>query len=85
MTRRRLLEEHDAGEIAEWQAFDALEPFGPDATDIRYGRLTQILANAYRGKDARPFTLEDTMLAARPAPAPADLTEKALRAFGIQR
>lgn len=83
MSRRRLLREVDPEEIAEWMAYDALEPFGPDVADLRAARVSQLIANAFRGEDVRPFTLDDFTFAAKPEPTDADMTDKAKRVFGI--
>lgn len=47
--------------FAEWQAYCALEPFGPEAEYWRAGLIASILANVHRKKNQKPFTPEDFM------------------------
>lgn len=43
----------------EWQAFELLEPFGPEREDFRTGAIVNVLMNANRNSKKRPqpFTL----------------------------
>jgi hypothetical protein len=45
---RQVLDEIDAEEFAEWQAFDVLEPIGGNADDYRAGIVASMLANIHR-------------------------------------
>jgi hypothetical protein len=53
-----------ARQLLEWQTFAALEPFGEDREDARFGAVVQVVANANRNpkRKPRPFTLEDCTL-----------------------
>jgi hypothetical protein len=50
--------------IAEWAAFDALEPFGEERADLRTSALLQTMVNLQRNQKRypRPFPLEDFIL-----------------------
>lgn len=48
-------------ELAEWQAFYILEPFGEERADMRAALLATILANVHRTKDADPYKQADFM------------------------
>jgi hypothetical protein len=50
--------------IAEWAAFDALEPFGEERADLRVSALLQTMVNLQRNqkRHPRPFTLDDFIL-----------------------
>lgn len=47
--------------FAEWQAYCALEPFGPQADYWRAGVIAAMIANVNRKKNQQPFTPEDFM------------------------
>lgn len=48
-------------QLMEWQAFDILEPFGPERADLRSGAILNVLMNAHRDvkKQRKPFTLAE--------------------------
>ncbi len=84
MSRRELLATHTNDELTEWMAYEALEPFGADATDVRFGLLTAVVANANRDpKKSKPVTIDQARLGNTPAPSPEELNAKILTAFGI--
>lgn len=43
-------------------AYAQVEPFGPEREDLRFALICTTMANAWRGKDARPFKLQDFVL-----------------------
>lgn len=47
--------------FAEWQAYCAVEPFGPPAEFWRAGVIAATLANVHRKKGQQPFKPEDFM------------------------
>lgn len=51
-----LLRSMSSAEFAEWQAFAALEPFGPAREDERAGQVAAVIANVNRPKGHEPFT-----------------------------
>lgn len=53
MTVRQLLVSMDAKELAEWMAYDRLEPFGEQRADLRSAMVCTIMANAWSGKGKR--------------------------------
>lgn len=59
MTVRELLERTDSRELAEWQAFYALEPWGNEVEWLRFGTVASIIANVNRGRNRRPFRPTD--------------------------
>lgn len=60
-TRRELLARLSARELAEWMAYEMLEPFGPPATAYAAGVVASTLGNVNRGKDREPFAPEEFM------------------------
>ena len=57
MSVRRAQLEIDSQEFAEWMAYSALEPFGPERDDERAGAIAATIANVYRDSSKRsdPF------------------------------
>ena len=47
MTVRQLLETMDAHELAEWMAYDKLEPFGEVRADIRAAIIAHTIASVW--------------------------------------
>lgn len=64
MSVRRAQQEISAAEFAEWQAYNRLEPSGPDTEDLRFGALCALIANSFRGK-GRAAKPEDFMMVDR--------------------
>ena len=50
-----------SAELAEWMAFDRLEPIGGPAADFRTGILASTVANVARGKRGKAFSPVDFM------------------------
>jgi len=48
-------------ELAEWMAYEELEPFGEARADMRAGIIAATFANVHRRKGARPFKPIDFM------------------------
>ena len=61
MTVRQLLATIDAGEMAEWEAFWRMEPWGEGRADLRAGIIASTVANTVRGKNTPPFRAVDFM------------------------
>jgi hypothetical protein len=61
MSVRELLVRMDSRELAEWQAYEKIEPFGEWRADLRSAIVASVVANAFRGKDSRPVSPEDFM------------------------
>lgn len=55
MSVARAQQEIDAPEFAEWLAYYSIEPFGEERGDLRAGIVAAQIANAFRGKNQRPF------------------------------
>lgn len=68
---RRLLDEIDSRELAEWMAFAGLEGIGDERADFRAGQICATLANIHRKEDVAPFEAADFMPALHTS-APAD-------------
>jgi hypothetical protein len=56
-----LLGSLDAVDIAEWMAFDRIEPFGEERADLRMAIVACTIANANRGKGQKAFKVDDFM------------------------
>ena len=50
-----------AEQLAEWEAYFELEPWGEDRADLRGGILAAVTANAFRSGKGRPFKPADFM------------------------
>ena len=49
-----------SAELAEWQAFYVIEPFGPIRDDVRAGRIAATVANTIpREKGSKPYRAEE--------------------------
>lgn len=51
-----------ASEMAEWELFYSLEPFGTWRDNMHAGIIASLLANIHRGKSTKRFTPQDFML-----------------------
>jgi len=51
-----------AKQLLGWEAFDSLEPVGDERIDLLFASVVAMIANVNRGKDQKPFTLQDAML-----------------------
>lgn len=49
-------------ELAEWMAYERLEPFGETRADIRTALVCSTLANINRDKKVKPYKIQDFML-----------------------
>jgi|TARA_Y100000034_G_scaffold28640_2_gene34441 hypothetical protein len=61
MTVAELGRRMSSRELAEWRAFDALEPLGEPRADYRAGVIAATIANVHRGKRTRAFEPKDFM------------------------
>ena len=85
MTVRELLERIDSHELAEWQAYYKLEPWGEERADQRMAQLTVIVANYLRG-DGQPFDLYDFMpYTERPEKTPQSIGDQVAIAKSMAR
>lgn len=50
MTVRELLARTDSRELAEWQAFYGIDPWGEERSDMRSGTVSATIANCQSGK-----------------------------------
>lgn len=49
-------------QLAEYMAYDQIEPFGPQRVDAGFASICVTVANVNRGKGKRAFKLEEFML-----------------------
>lgn len=56
-----LADELTPAQLQEWQAFERLEPFHPERTEIMLAEVCAVLANINRRKGAPPFKRADFM------------------------
>jgi hypothetical protein len=56
-----MLREMDARELAEWEAYEKLEPFGEERADLRMAIMTANILNALRGKKGKKAKIKDFM------------------------
>src|SRR5262249_57721221 len=66
----RMLSELTASQIAEWEAFSELEPFGSLRDDLRAGMVGAVITNniPFRGRGARAVRPADLFPSLRPSP-----------------
>lgn len=71
-----MLRSMSARQLAEWQAFYRLEPWGYEAERaLPAGLVAATVANCHRGKDSEPFTPLDFMPYSE-APKPRELSDE---------
>jgi len=68
LTVKGLLKTIDARELAEWQAYYNIEPFGEERDDLRAAMICCTLANINRGKNQPAYKLDDFLLRFDPKP-----------------
>lgn len=61
MTVSQLERTLSAAELAEWEAFNEIEPIGDDRADLRTGILASLWANMHRRKGSPAFKPTDFM------------------------
>jgi hypothetical protein len=84
MTVNQMLRAMPASELAEWEAYWRIEPWGEARADLRAGIVASTLANAHRKKGARPFAPSDFMpYAEKAAPSGRALAERLKAAFAL--
>lgn len=59
MSVRRLLKECDAKELADWMAYDMLDPFGGLRDDLRHGQLVATMVNLQVPKGGKTVDVKD--------------------------
>jgi hypothetical protein len=87
-----MLEEMSSSEVADWMAYERLEPWGEERADLRTGILASLVANVTRGKDQKAFGPADFMPDFEPKEereggkaGQQDLISKAMSVFGMFR
>lgn len=58
----RLARSLTARQLMEWEAYAELEPFDERRADYRTASIVQTIANVNRGKNQKPYTLEEMLL-----------------------
>jgi len=61
MTVREMLARIDSRELAEWIAYDTIEPIGEQRTDMACGVIASTIANCHRPKGHSAFKPLDFM------------------------
>lgn len=56
-----LLSSMSVRQLAEWKAYNRLDPFGLERFDLHAAMLLATIRNALRGEDDDPVTVEDCM------------------------
>jgi hypothetical protein len=54
-----MLEGLTSRQVAEWQAFSAVEPFGEDRADYRVAYALAVIVSLLKGKDGPPVSVAD--------------------------
>ena len=55
----QLLSNLSSYDIAMWQAYDTLFPFGQFHTDYLLAQLTSVMFNMLKGKDSQPISTDE--------------------------
>ncbi len=64
-----MLRDLSALQIAQWQAYYSVDPFGTEEDYRQAGIISSVIANVNRARDKTPYSPEDFMpLRYRPAP-----------------
>jgi len=83
-TVRELLARLTAAELAEWQAFYRLEPWGDVRADLRAGHIAAMVANVNLRPGAKPLRADEFIFGAdQTPPEKPDLTKQMLAVFPI--
>ena len=53
-------------ELALWQAYDTVYPFGQSHTDYLIAKLITIVFNMWKSKDVEPMTINDVLERTQP-------------------
>jgi len=61
MTVRELLSRVDSRELAEWVAYNSIDPIGNFRSDLQSGIVASTIANVNRGKNTNPYSPQDFM------------------------
>lgn len=69
-TVHELLSTISGNELAEWMAYEQIEPFGPLVEDWRAGQVCATVANVQRRQETPAFKADDFMPALREALTP---------------
>ncbi|HJZ57308.1 MAG TPA: hypothetical protein VKE74_20230 [Gemmataceae bacterium] len=77
-----MLSELTASQIAEWEAFSELEPFGSLRDDLRAGMVGAVITNniPFRGRGARAVRPADLFPSLRPSPTGRGQTREQIQA-----
>lgn len=72
-------------QMAEWEAFYALEPWGGLRDDARAGRVAAAIVNniPFRGRGARPLKPDDLFATLRPPQPPQTANQLRASALGV--
>lgn len=54
-----MLARTDSHELSEWLAFYSIHPWGEERADLRQAVTSTVVANSLRGKNVRPYKIED--------------------------
>lgn len=81
LTVRELLARVDGRELAEWEAYAQIEPWGEWRADYRAALVASVIANANRGKGTKPFTPADFMPEFGKEPAPPQTIDEQVAVF----
>lgn len=76
-----LLARISSRELTEWMAYDRLEPFGEWRADVRSALVAMVMANAWRGKDQKAFTVDDFLIKFDAEAKPAQTVEQQMKMF----
>ncbi len=68
MTVAQAQREIDSHEFASWQAYDRIDPFGQDRSDLRTAMVSATIANVNRSSKTKPFQPADFMPTFEPKP-----------------
>lgn len=59
-----MLDAMSATQFVEWQQFSYLEPFGAKVEEIHLAALRAHIANYFKSKDSKSYSINDFMLSA---------------------
>lgn len=82
MSVSELLSRFSSAELAEWMAYDRIEPFGQRQSDYMMASNMAITANIHSRKGAKPYSASDFLPKIKKPMSEQELVENIKLAFG---
>jgi hypothetical protein len=80
MTVAELLDRMSSRELAEWMAYERIEPSGQERIELMIAQLTALFFNVHRAEGASAKSAEDFLLRQHEEPEPQGMDDQIVRA-----